>query len=212
MHRFTVKEIRFLERKIPGRSLADMTALFNARFGLELTEGQIGNALSRHGLRSGRDCRFRPGQVSHNKGKTGCYPGCEKGHFKKGNRPWNWKPVGSERVNADGYTEVKVRNPKKWKCRHILVWEAANGKVPKGRVIIFADGNRSNPKLENLLMVSRSELAVMNHLGLISGCAEGTKAGKLIADIRMKAAELKRGTGKRKTGKGAKVKRCGTAS
>jgi hypothetical protein len=127
------------------------------------------------------------------------YPGREKTHFKKGPRPWNWRPVGSERVNSGGYTEVKVRNPKKWKGKHVLILEAVNGKVPKGRVIIFADGDKSNLKLKNLLMVSRSELAVMNRLGLISGSGELTKTGKAVADIKMLIGDQKRKKSPRKT-------------
>jgi hypothetical protein len=198
-HRYTPEEIRFLKKKVAGRSYAELTALFNRRFGLEITVSQMGSNVKRYGLSNGRDCRFKPGQVSHNKGKHGCYPGCEKTQFKPGHRPWNWRPVGSERVNADGYTEVKVRNPHKWKFKHVLVWEAAHGKVPKGRVIIFADGNRQNLKLKNLLLVSRSELAVMNHSGLFSGNAELTKAGKSVADIKMLVAGRKKKVPPRKT-------------
>jgi hypothetical protein len=66
-------------------------------------------------------------------------------------------------------------------------------------VIIFADGNKSNLKLKNLLMVSRSELAVMNHLGLISGSGELTKAGKAVADIKILIGDRKRKKSPRKT-------------
>ena len=184
-HQYTREEIRFLKKKVSGRSYAELTALFNARFGTDITVGKIKNALKRYGLANGRDCRFKPGQVSPNKGKHTCPPGCEKTWFEKGHRPWNWLPVGSERTDVYGYTEVKVRNPRKWKKKHVLIWEAANGKVPRGRVVIFADGDLSNLKLENLLLVSHSELAVMNHSGLVFDNAELTKAGKAVADIKM---------------------------
>jgi hypothetical protein len=199
MHRYTQAEIRFLKKKTTGRAYAELTVLFNARFGTDITVKQLGSTLKRYGLSTGRDCRFRTGQVPHNKGKSVCYPGCEKTQFKKGNRPWNWRPVGSERINIYGYLEVKIRNPNKWKGKQLLIWEAANGKVPKGRVIIFADGDKSNLKLENLLLVSRSELAVMNHNGLISGNGELTKAGKAVADIKMLIADRKRKKSPRKT-------------
>jgi hypothetical protein len=199
MRRYTQAEIRFLKKKITGRAYAEIAALFNARFGTDIAVEQLASTLKRYGLSNGRDCRFRPGQVPHNKGKSVCYPGCEETQFKKGNRPWNWRPAGSERINADGYVEVKVRNPNKWKGKHLLIWEAANGKVPKGRVVIFADGDKSNLKLENLLMVSRGELAVMNRGGLISRNGELTKAGKAIADIKMLIADRERKKSPRKT-------------
>jgi hypothetical protein len=115
--------------------------------------------------------------------------------------PHNYLPVGSERITKDGYAEIKIRNPRTWKAKHIIIWEKAHGKVPKGNAIIFADGNRLNLKLKNLLMVSRAELAVMNHLGLISTNAEITKVGKTIADIKIKIAERKKGIKKSKRSK-----------
>jgi hypothetical protein len=113
--------------------------------------------------------------------------------FKHGNIPWNYHPVGTERTNRDGYLEVKIADPKTWKAKHVIIWEAANGTVPKGSVIIFADGNRLNIALDNLVMVSRSELAVMNRCGLIFEDAEMTKTGKTIADIKIKIADRKKG-------------------
>jgi hypothetical protein len=207
MRRYTPEEIRFIKRKVAGRSYAELAALFNARFGAEVTVPQMGSTLERYGLKNGCDSRFAPGQVPHNKGKKKWWEGGEETQFKKGNRPWNWRPVGSERINAYGYAEVKVRNPKKWKAKHILVWEEANGKVPKGHVVIFADGDKTNFALSNLLLVSRSELAVMNRRGLIYGCADATKAGKVIADIRIKIAGRKREMKQSKTRRGAKGKR-----
>ncbi|GHV76492.1 hypothetical protein AGMMS49942_13130 [Spirochaetia bacterium] len=103
-------------------------------------------------------------------------------------------PVGTEVIDTDGYVKVKIADPKTWKVKHRIIWEKANGPVPKGNVIIFADGNRMNVKLKNLLMVSRKELAVMNRSGLIYENAEFTKTGKLIADIKIGIADRKRGS------------------
>jgi hypothetical protein len=202
-HQYTTAEIRFLERKVTGRSHAELTELFNRRFGLNFTVSGIGSALSRLGLRNGRDCRFQSGLVPHNKGKTGCCPaGSEKGWFKPGHRPWTYKPVGTERTNSDGYIDVRIRNPsgkpwKNWKAKHRLIWEKAHGKIPRGHVVIFADGDKRNFALDNLLLVSRSEHAVMNRRALRAPDAELTKAGKAVADIKLLIAERKRGAKKR---------------
>jgi hypothetical protein len=195
LHRkYTPAQIRFIESKIDGRSVAEMTTLFNKRFGLSITEGKIKCFMANHKLRNGRDCRFQPGQVSHNKGLKGYYaPGSEKGWFRPGNIPLNYKPVGTKRINTQVYVEMKIADPNKWKMKHVIIWEKANGLVPKGHVVIFADGNRLNITLKNLLMVSRAELAVMNHCGLIYDRPEFTKTGKLIADIKIGIADRKRG-------------------
>jgi hypothetical protein len=190
---YTPAEVRFLKQKVPGRSYAEVRELFNARFGLALAQTQISSTISRLGLANGRDCRFRPGQISINKGRKGyCPPGSEKGWFRPGHKPLNYMPVGSKRINAEGYLEIKTAAPNKWQEKHLFIWEKAHGPVPGGHVIIFADGDKSNIRLSNLLMVSRAELAVMNRFGLISCHKELTKAGKSIADIKMLITERKR--------------------
>ena len=77
--------------------------------------------------------------------------------FKPGNIPPNYKPVGSERVNVDGYIEVKVKDPRTWKLKHRVVWEQANGPIPAGHNIQFKNGNPKDVRLENLYIISKSE-------------------------------------------------------
>lgn len=199
IHKYTKTEIRFLEKNVAGRSYAELTEMFNKRFGLDFTRNRIQSTLHRLGLANGRDGRFRPGSIPPNKGRKGyCPEGCKKSWFKPGHRPANKKPVGTERINADGYVDVRIRNPsgkrhKNWKAKHRIIWETANGrKVPRCHAVIFADGNKLNFALNNLLPVSRSELAVMNRLGLISNNEALTRAGKTAADIKLKIAELRR--------------------
>jgi hypothetical protein len=81
---------------------------------------------------------------------------------------------------------VKINKSKDgWKSKHAIIWEQAHGPIPKGHVIIFADGNKLNMDLENLLLVSRSEIVYMNHEGLISTNPEFTKTGKLVAKLKL---------------------------
>jgi hypothetical protein len=186
--RYTPEEIRFVKKNIRGRSYVEMTKLFNERFRLRITLKQMETLMYKHGLRNGIGS-FRPGHVPANKGKT--RPGWQG----------NYKPVGSERIEG-GYIVVKVsarknRGNKNWKRKHAAIWEAAHGKIPRGHAVIFADGNKSNLALDNLLLVSRSELTVMNHCGLISTHGELTRTGKLVADIKLLIADRKRGAKKK---------------
>jgi hypothetical protein len=197
MRKYTPEEVRFIKREVAGRGCAELTELFNRRFGLSVTAGQMKSFMGNHRLRNGRDGRFRPGQVPFNKGRKGIHLSAET-EFKPGNRPWNWRPAGTERVNGEGYVEVKIAEPGKWGRKHTLLWEEANGAVSKGHAVIFADGNKRNFDMANLLLVSRGELAVMNRRGLIYDYADGTKAGKIIADIRIKIAGRRRGMKKRR--------------
>jgi hypothetical protein len=193
LHHYTPAQIRFLERTVPGRGFEEAAKLFNKHFGLHLSHSQIKAAAKNRGITNGRDSRFRPGHVSHNKGKTGyCPPGCEKGWFRTGHMPHNWQPVGTEIIDENGYVKVKTRNPKTWKFKHRLIWEKAHGKVPRGHLVNFADGNRQNFALDNLILVSQGEHAVMNRHRLRSGYGELTKAGKAVADIKMLIMDRKR--------------------
>lgn len=107
-----------------------------------------------------RATRFTKGSIPANKGKkmpAELYERCAPTMFKPGHPSNNRRPVGSERVNVDGYIEIKVAEPDKWKCKHRVVWEAANGPIPKGYNIQFRDGNRLNISLDNLYIISRAE-------------------------------------------------------
>jgi hypothetical protein len=190
VRRYTPEEIQFVKKNIRGRSYVEMTELFNERFRLRITLKQMETLLYKHDLRNGIGS-FRPGHVPANKGKT--RPGWQG----------NYRPIGSERTEL-GYIVVKVsarknRGNKNWRHKHVTIWEAANGKVPRGHAVIFADGNRLNFALDNLMLVSRSELAVMNHLGLVSNDKDLTRAGKTIADIKLLITKRKRGAKKKKS-------------
>lgn len=116
----------------------------------------------------------------------------EKTQFRKGNRPWNYKPVGSERINTDGYAEVKIAEPNVWKGKHILVWEKHYGKVPKGSVVVITGANRLDPQLGDVMLISRKQLAIMNKRGLTFASKEIAETGKLVADLIHKTAEKKK--------------------
>jgi hypothetical protein len=199
--------IRFLKGIVKGRSYAEITRIFNREFGFTVSVKALSAFLKKHNLKNGLDGRFHPGQIPHNKGRKGyCSPGSEKGWFRPGHPGYKWKekPVGSERVNADGYVEVKYsdkpcttaqQRQRRWKGKHILVWEKANGPVPKGHAVIFVDGNRRNFKLKNLALVSRKELAVLNHAGMLSSKNEDiTKLSVNIARLKVLVGERKRDT------------------
>lgn len=191
-HQYTHEEIMFILWNYRDYGHRELTALINQRFSLDLTESQIKGFLANHHLNSGRTGYFPKGNVPYNKGTHTCAPGCEKTQFAPGHTPANHRPVGSERINVDGYTEVKIAEPKKWRMKHVLVWEAANGPVPKGHTVIFGDGDHANFALDNLILVTRGELAVLNHSGLIQGDADLTRTGVLITRVLMECRNKKR--------------------
>lgn len=179
-----------------GVGPTEMAGMLNAEFKTDYTARNIKGYYGNHRLCSGVSGRFKPGQTSHNKGKRGyCPPGCEKGWFKKGGMPHNHKPVGSERVNVDGYIEVKVAEPKKWVAKHRLVWEENHGRIPKGCGVTFLDGNKQNVALDNLALVTNDENLELNRSALRSIDAELTKTGITVAKLKRKIYRITKDRG-----------------
>ena len=181
MHRhYTSEEIQFVKKNIRGCSYVNIKNLFNERFGLRITLKQMETLIYKHGLRNGIGS-YRPGHVPYSKGK-------KIGHHNSNYS--NYKHFGSERIDQ-GRILVKTGH-RTWKSKSVVIWEKANGKVPKGHVVNFADGNKRNFALDNLLLISRKEHGVLNRYKLRSPHAGLTRTGVLVADLKMAIASRKR--------------------
>lgn len=196
MKKYTDDIINFLREIAPGKTYKEIVEIFNKKYDLEMTVKKLSSLLGRKKIKTGTTGCFRKGFIPWNKGKKG-YVGANKTSFKKGNKPKNWRPVGSERIDDEGYTLIKVSNEggmlKRWALKHRVVWEQHHKKkIPKGSVIIFADGNKNNLSIDNLLCVTREELKVLNRCRLISSVPELTKTGLNIAKIKIKLAEIRK--------------------
>lgn len=187
------EEVRgFIVRHYIGTGHQAMADMVNQEFGTAYTKEQMKGYYGRNKLDSGLTGQFVKGQDSWNKGKPKSWVGGEETQFKKGHTPVNFRPVGSERVNVDGYTEVKVADPNKWRLKHNVVWEEHNGEIPKGHCVLFGDGDKSNIDIDNLLLISRKQLARLNQRGLIQKDIELTKTGIIIADVISKIGERRK--------------------
>ena len=187
------KEIRkFINENYIGTGHQDMADLLNDTFDTSFTKEQMKSYYARMKLDSGLTGYFPKGHIPFNKGKTKYWVGGEDTQFKKGHKPANCVPIGTERINGDDYIDVKVADGKKnknWKGKHILIWEKANGALPKGHVIIFGDKNNRNFDINNLILVSRQQLLTLNQHNLIKNDADTTRSGITIADIKIKISE-----------------------
>ena len=194
MHRYSDEEIDFLRRYARGISYESLTNSFNAHFGTGLTVGQIGGTLERYGIKNGVKTAFQKGGRAWNKGMKGLVHLGGATKFTKGHTPHNHRPVGSERKNKDGYTEVKIAEPNVWQLKHVYLWTQKNGSPPKGHVVVFADGNRENYDTDNLLLLSRAQLAVMNKRGYTGISKETTEAGAAVSELVMLLNKRKKGS------------------
>ena len=106
--------------------------------------------------------------------------GSRRTTFKKGNVPANRRPIGSERIDKDGYILIKMQDGHKnnnWIKKHRYLYEQAYGKIPKGHKVIFADGNNRNFDLDNLVLITDAEGLIMNRNKLFKKDKDLTKAG-----------------------------------
>ena len=189
VHKWTEEEKEYLKKVCKGKSRKEIAKIMTKKFNIEFTEKQIIGALKRYGLTTGRIATFPKGHTPWNKGLKGINHGGKETQFKKGHMPLNHKPIGSERVNVEGYTEIKVKEPRTWKLKHRVIIEERYGKLPKDKIVIFADGDKSNLDINNLLIITRKQQVIMNKYGLVKNDAELTKTGVIIADIIMKINE-----------------------
>jgi len=194
---YTQGQLDYLRRlSEKGLFNAEITRKFNKKFGTNRTENGIQQQRIKYGLYTSARNYWEKGHIPFNKGKKGIsYPGCKATQFKKGHKPQTWVPIGSERITKDGYIQIKVQDGKfqhNWKGKHIIIWEEHNGSVPPGHVVIFGDGNKRNFDIDNLILVSRAQLVILNKNRLIQNDTELTKTGIIIADIYRKIGERRK--------------------
>lgn len=203
LFKWNKEHLEFVKANVVGKQNSELVALFNNRFNVNVSIVQMQNFKKRNNLKSGVDCRFKKGSTPVNKGQKMSkeqYEICKATMFKKGLKPYNIKPIGTEVVvesSHDGYTYVKVDNQRgkrkaNWKAKHHLIWEQHNGSIPKGHAIIFADGNKKNFNIDNLVCVTRRELAYLNKNHLIYNEADLTKVGVAIAKLNTQIYEKRK--------------------
>lgn len=170
---WTKREVAILRREYPHRSTARVArklrrsvkaVYLRAHFegltktAVYLSSDQSGR-LSKLDQR-GRAYRFQKGHKTWNKGLSVDIGGKET-RFRKGHMPQTWRPVGSERIDSDGILWRKVNDTRDkaadWRPVHVLIWESAHGPLPRGRFVVFADRNRRNFAVSNLISVTRAE-------------------------------------------------------
>ena len=87
---------------------------------------------------------------------------------------------------------MKTKVPNTWEYKQRVIWKEIHGEIPDKHIIIFADGDKSNFDVDNLICVSRDELRQLNLHKLKKDDAELTKTGLNIAKIMIKLAELRK--------------------
>ena len=148
-------------------SFPKLTRLINSNFGTSYTNKQIKSWFHRQGLK-----------LNLERGKGAIMP------------------IGAEWVDPYGYVHIKVSTTgaraQRWRRKHYITWEAVNGKVPKGKYIIFLDGNTQNCGIENLALVDAAEKNNLVRLGLLFTDPDFTQTGIAIVKHGIAIANLLR--------------------
>ena len=191
-HIWSDEEKQYLAEITPGRGHKEIQSMMSCKFGFDYTHHQIKGAITRNKLNTGRTGRFEKGRATWNKGTKGLTK-ANVTSFKKGQKSHNYKPVGSERITKDGYCEIKVSDTgRRWRPKHVLIYEKHHGKVPKGSAVIFLDGDKRNFDIDNLYLVTRSQLAMLNKNSLIQKDAELTKTAINVVDLMKKISAMEK--------------------
>jgi len=162
-------EVEYFKDIIEGRHYKDIAIMMTEKFGYKFGVDQLRKKAKLLGIKTGLIGRF------------------EKGHLT------NSVDVGSESIDRDGYVIVKVAEPNVWEYKHKVIWIKANGDIPKGYTLIFADKNKLNVKLDNLILVTKRELLVMNQNKLLYDNKECTVTGLNVARLLIKISDVKKG-------------------
>lgn len=163
-HKYTEEEVEFLVLNSPKYSRKDLTSLFNKKFRRNISIKAITNKCNSFQAfgREERHC------------------------------------VGDEVLRSDGYVIVKTTNDKsipkhkRWELKHRIVWQKEFGEIPKGYVLIFKDGDRSNCDISNLVLVKREVVTIMSRNSMFSKSAELNEQSIAISKAILKLAEKER--------------------
>ena len=185
-HKWTDEEKEYLASIVKGSTYKEITKQMNDKFEYDFSEEQIKGMMYRNKLTTGTGGYFKKGSTPWNKGLKG-YMGANKTSFKKGTIPPNQVPIGTESITKGGYIKVKVGEPNKWKLKQRYIYEQHYGEIPKDYNVIFADRNIQNFDINNLVLVSKAEMLILNNNKLIFEDKELTKVGVNIAKVIDKA-------------------------
>lgn len=147
-HHYTKEQIEWAIAQPSNMTWQELADAFNEKFGTDVTGSKLSDRIGRgYGVRTRK-------------------ANCQKTRFSKGAKPkFN---IGDEVIKA-GYIWVKVNDKyyegynmsnvdyrHNWKRKADIVWERANGEIPKGKFLVYLDKNPLNCELSNLYLVDRA--------------------------------------------------------
>lgn len=198
--KYSKEHIDWLRENVPGTPYKAVAEAFNSRFNLNQSVQAIELQARKNGIYNGiKGGQFEKGQTPWNKGvkvRPEVLDKIRPTQFKQGDKVWNHRPIGSERIDKNGYIVIKVAEPRKWRLKHLVEWEKYNPPLEKNEAIVFLDQDRRNTDISNLKKVTRSQLAVMTTKRLWQETAEANESATILANLFLAISKRKRKTKK----------------
>lgn len=160
MYKYNEIQKKFIVENYRGRTTKQLTDMFNKEFNTNITSEKMSSFKKYHKLKSGVNTMF-----------------------VKNIKPHNYKTIGSEFINSDGYVMIKIAEPNKWILKQRYIYEKLHGSIPEGYSVIFANKDKTDFSEDNLLLVENKDKLVAKNKHLIYKNKELTKTGLLIAKL-----------------------------
>lgn len=164
--RYTEENIEFLKEKAKIENITEeeLSEMYNEHFNENRSKASLKYIRTTKGI-----------LLNNNRSRAGA------GQNRRGS-----KPIGTERVRK-GYVEIKSEQPNIWNQKHRYLWEQHHKrKLKKNEIVIFADKDNRNFDINNLIMIPRSDLGIMNMNNWITENPELTKIGTKLARLTRK--------------------------
>ena len=156
-HEFSKEEVEIIKKYYPKYGSIKTTEVINELYNTNRTRNSVMNIAAKNGIKVDDDVRKE----------------MNKGHTKIG------KAIGTVRAeykNDKVFYRMKAADGR-WRTAGIVIWEEANGPIPKKHKLIYLDGDSSNYKLDNLYLVdTKTQYQVIVNKHYKSGNPEITKA------------------------------------
>ncbi len=196
---FTLAQIKFIEKAYQKNEVSIVTEMVNKKYNTCFAKSQIVRIIKNRGITCPRTGQFKKGGTTWNKGTKGLTKS-NRTSYKKGCIPVNHREVGSQRINNDGYIEIKVAEPRVWKLLQRHVWEQHNGQLLPNINIRFKDSNPFNCAIENLEPVDKYLHLKLNLCNYKNMPEEVKPVAMNVAKLETKIHQLKSKSTERKAG------------
>lgn len=150
--RWTKEMLDFLRTNYEKYPYTKLTNLINSEFNIKTTPSSVEHKVNRLGLKKSKEAISRMAK-SKNSTKYWFLPG----HVSKLRAP-----IGYERVDRHGFIWVKEKDPDVFESKHRIIYKQHYGEIEEGINIVFLNGNKNDFRIENLVPLTNSELAIFN--------------------------------------------------